>query len=123
MPHVRKQLDPKSALGLRIHFAFILIAAVVGFGAYWWRLTYFDRAVATIEDVWIVEKKAKSKPVFLAFAELTFTRVTPQGEAVDCRQVFHVGYASDNLKVGDKLLIVPARGTCQRINNLGRIDD
>lgn len=110
-------------MGLRIHAAFILIAAAVGFGAYWWRLTYFDRAVATIEDVWIVEKQAKGGPVFLAFAELTFTRVTPQGEAVDCRHKFHVGYASDHLKVGDKLIIVPARGTCQRIDNLGRIDD
>lgn len=115
-PPTTEQWTTLHILALLIPLA---LYAVIG-GLYLWRLHHFPHAVATIEAVWDVEIRTRNGPTLITMAELTFTRTTRSGEAIPCRYSFEIGKPADGFQAGEKLEIVPATGTCQRANILGR---
>ncbi|MBY5624885.1 hypothetical protein [Rhizobium leguminosarum] len=120
---LRRKYDAKVTRELavmRIVFALIgLVACVAILGFYLWRLQNFERSVATVEAVWDEEVNRRGTTI-VTMAELSFSRTAPMGEAIACRHQFEIGTPRDGFKVGDKLDIVPATGTCQRVDIIGR---
>lgn len=120
---LRRKYDAKVTRELavmRIVFPLIGLAAcsaIVGF--YLWRLQHFERSVATVEAVWDQEVNRRGTTV-VTMAELSFSRTTPTGAAIACKYQFEIGTPRDGFKVGDKLDIIPATGTCQRADIVGR---
>ena len=96
----------------------VAFAALAGF--YGWRLATFPRTTATIERLWEVERTTRRGTWIATFAELSFTRTTPDGRRIDCRHEFEIGRPRDGYRVGDTLTIIPAKGTCQRVDIIGR---
>lgn len=97
----------------------LIFFAMVG-GLYLWRLHHFPHAVATIESVWNAETHGRNGTTVITMAELTFARTSPKGETIPCKYTFRIGKPDDGFKVGDKLEVVPATGTCQRADIIGR---
>lgn len=122
---LRRKYDAKVTRELaviRIVFPLIGLAAcsvIVGF--YLWRLQHFVGSVATVEAVWDEEVHRRGTTV-VTMADLSFSRTTPTGETLPCRFQFEIGTPRDGFKVGDKLDIIPATGTCQRADIIGRRD-
>jgi hypothetical protein len=120
---LRRKYDAKVTRKLavmRIVFALIgLVACVAILGFYLWRLQNFERSVATVEAVWDEEVNRRGTTI-VTMAELSFSRTAPMGEAIACRHQFEIGTPRDGFKVGDKLDIVPATGTCQGVDITGR---
>lgn len=95
-----------------------LVICMAILGLYLWRLHSFERTVATVEAVW--EKEVNRRGVkIITMAELSFSGTAPTGETIACRYNFEIGTPRDGFKVGDKLDIVPAPGTCQRADIIG----
>lgn len=120
---LRQTYDPKVTRELavmRVVFPLVgLVICIAILGLYLWRLHSFERSVATIEAVW--EEKVNRRGVkIITMAELSFSRTAPTGESLACRYNFEIGTPRDRFKVGDKLDIVPATGTCQRADIIGR---
>lgn len=120
---IRQTYDPKVTRELAvIKVIFPLIGLVICaaiLGLYLWRLHHFERSVATIEAVWEEEVSRRGVTV-ITMADLSFSRTTATGESLPCRYRFEIGTPRDGFKVGDKLDIVPATGTCQRADVIGR---
>jgi len=120
---LRQTYDPKVTRELavmKVIFPLIgLVICVAILGLYLWRLHHFERSVATIEAVWEEEVSRRGVTV-ITMAELSFSRTAPAGESLQCRYQFEIGTPRDGFKVGDKLDIVPASGTCQRADIIGR---
>lgn len=87
---------------------------------YLWRLNTFDRTIATIEAVWDAEQYGHGEKYTYTFGLLSFTRVGSDGESHTCRQPFRIGRPDDQFRVGEKLEIIPATGSCQRVDVIGR---
>jgi hypothetical protein len=96
----------------------LIVFAAAG-GLYLWRLQHFEHAVATVEAIWEKEVRQGERTA-ITMAELSFTRTTRTGEVIPCRYSFEIGTPRDGYQVGDKLEIVPATGTCQRADIIGR---
>ncbi|WP_261321505.1 hypothetical protein [Rhizobium leguminosarum] len=120
---LRQTYDPKVARELavmKVIFPLIgLVICIAILGLYLWRLHHFERSVARIEAVWEEEVSRRGVTV-ITMAELSFSRTAPTGESLACRYQFEIGTPRDGFKVGDKLDIVPATGTCQRADIIGR---
>jgi hypothetical protein len=116
-----KVLGQLRRLRLVMFFAAIILFSVIG-AIYLIRLQTFDRAVATIETVWDEHQYGNGEKHLMTFAMLTFTRVSADGQSHDCRHPLRIGRPSDKFQAGEKLEIIPATGTCQRADILGRID-
>ena len=97
-----------------------LVIFIAILGLYLWRLQHFEHSVATIEAVWDKEVNRRGTTI-VTMAELSFSRTAPSGEIIACRHQFEIGTPFDGFKVGDQLTIVPATGTCQRADIIGRI--
>lgn len=105
---------------MRVVFPLIGLAICIAIlGLHLWRLYHFERSVATIEAVWEEEVNRRGVTI-ITMAELSFSRPAPTGESLACRYKFEIGTPRDGFKVGDKLDIVPATGTCQRADIIGR---
>jgi hypothetical protein len=91
------------------------------FGLYLWRLHHFEHSVATIEAVWEEDVYRRGAET-ITMAELSFSRTALPGKTVACRHSFEIGTPRDAFAVGDKLDIVPATGTCQRADIIGRVE-
>lgn len=98
-------------------FGLVICSTVIGF--YFWRLHHFERATATVEAVWYKEVLRRDERI-VAMGELSFIRTASNGEIIQCRHSFEIGTPSDDFKIGDKLEIIPATGTCQRADIIGR---
>lgn len=120
---LRQTYDAKATRQLavmRVVFPLVgLVICIAILGLYLWRLHSFERTVATIEAVWEEEVNRRGVKI-ITMAELSFSRTAPTGEPLACRYNFEIGTPRDGFKVGDKLDIVPATGTCQRADILGR---
>lgn len=120
---LRQTYDPKVTRELavmKIVFLFVgLVIFLAILGLYLWRLHHFERSVATIEAVWDEEVNRRGTTI-ITMAELSFSRTAPNGASITCRYHFEIGTPFDDFKVGDKLDIVPATGTCQRADIIGR---
>jgi hypothetical protein len=55
-----------------------------------------------------------------AVGRVAFTR-THNGKSFDCEVTKRIGEPRDHFAVGDKLDLVPATGTCERVDIIGRI--
>ena len=109
-----KQLPPAvwlAVLGVNV------VAGGLFAGLYAWRVSTFDR---TILSVRIEERHVRGGPIYVALGALSFTRIDKQGRSFDCQHEFEIGSEADGFVAGDKLEIIPATGTCQRVDVLGR---
>lgn len=97
----------------------IVLLGLVG-AAYIWRLHSFDRTVATIDAVWDAEQYGHGEKYTFTFGLLSFSRVAPDGESHVCRHTFRIGRPYDRFRVGEKLEIIPATGSCERADIIGR---
>ncbi|ACS54942.1 hypothetical protein Rleg_0638 [Rhizobium leguminosarum bv. trifolii WSM1325] len=105
---------------MRVVFPLVgLLICIAILGFYLWRLHHFERTVATIEAVWEEEVHRRGVKI-VTMAELSFSRTTPTGESIVCRYNFEIGTPHDDFNIGDKLDIVPATGTCQRADIIGK---
>ncbi|THV25881.1 hypothetical protein FAA97_04495 [Peteryoungia ipomoeae] len=95
-----------------------LLMAILGL--YHWRLQHFERSVATIDAVWDTEVNRRGTTI-ITMDQLSFSRTAPSGELITCSHQFEIGTPLDGFKVGDQITIVPATGTCQRADIIGRI--
>ena len=107
-------------MGILFPIAAFLMFGAMG-GLYLWRVHHFEHTVATVENVWDQAVSRRGQTV-VTMAELSFTRYSPAGEEIACRHSFEIGTPRDGFKVGDRLKVVPATGTCQRVDILGRIE-
>lgn len=121
---LRQKYDAKvtrELVGLKIVLPLIgsvVLTAILGL--YLWRLQYFERSIATVEAVWD-EEVSRRGTTTVTVAELSFSRTAPSGEMIACRHKFEIGTPLDDFKVGDQLTIIPAAGTCQRVDIIGRL--
>jgi hypothetical protein len=108
---------------------FIVGGMVIGLKA--WRSSHFPHSIATITEVWDVQVRIGKhswasdlvfEPTYrtITMAKIQFTR-TYREKSYDCTQSVDLGSPSDKYKVGDKLDVVPATGTCQRVDIVGRV--
>lgn len=119
---LRHVYDPKLAREFgnegRLPLVGVLICIAI-LGLYLWRLQHFERTVATIKAVGEEDVHRRGVKT-VTMAELFFSKSTPSGEAVECRHAFEIGTPRDGFNVGDRLDIVPATGTCQRADIIGK---
>ncbi|PKA43226.1 hypothetical protein CWR43_14375 [Rhizobium sullae] len=120
---LRQIYDPKVTRELAVMRVVLplvgLVICIAILALYLWRLHHFERTVATIEAVWEEEVNRRGVRI-VTMAELSFSRTGPTGESIACRYIFEIGTPRHGFAVGDKLDIVPATGTCQRADIIGR---
>ena len=103
-----------------------LIFGILVFGIWSWRIHHFPHAVATIAKVWnreaIISDRLGRETGRKTITEgrILFTR-THAGKSYPCEMTIELGEPKDNFAVGQKLDVVPATGTCQRVDVVGRI--
>jgi hypothetical protein len=119
LPHDSKIKRELAAMRIAFPLAGLAVFVAIG-GMYWWRLAHFEHSVARIDSIWDEERRVRGATEIVTMAELTFKRRAPTGDVIACKYRFQVGTPKDGLKVGDKLEIVPARGTCDHIDIIGR---
>ena len=102
----------------------VIAVSAVGYGMLYglqaWRHSTFDRTIATVVAVHTEERPSRGAPRYVTVGELTFTRVDKHGRAFDCRHEFDIGSPGDGYAPGDRIEIIPATGTCQRADIIGR---
>ncbi len=105
-----------------------LIFGILVFGIWSWRISHFPHAVATIAEVWKREVIIKDRLGFetgrktITEGRISFTR-SHVGKSYPCEMTIELGEPRDNFAVGQKLDVVPATGTCERIDVVKRIRD
>ncbi|NTJ64220.1 hypothetical protein G6M50_34580 [Agrobacterium rhizogenes] len=105
-----------------------LIFGILVFGIWSWRIHHFPHAVATIAEVWNGEIVIKDRLGFetgrktITEGRIIFTR-RHAGKSYPCEMTIELGVPNDNFAVGQKLDVVPATGTCERIDVVKRIQD
>ncbi|GAC1040861.1 hypothetical protein [Rhizobium sp. No.120] len=105
-----------------------LIFGILVFGIWSWRISHFPHAVATIAEVWNREaimtdrlgRETGRKTI--TEGRIEFTR-RHAGKSFPCEMIIELGVPNDNFAVGQKLDVVPATGTCQRVDVVKRIQD
>lgn len=115
---VLAQMRKLQAIGF---LAALVIFGLLG-GLYLWRLHSFDRTIATIEAVWDAEQYGHGEKYTYTFGLLSFNRIAPDGQSHACRHPFRIGRPSEKFRVGDKLEIIPATGSCERVDVIGRAE-
>lgn len=114
----------------------VIVGCVVIFGGMVmglkaWRVNNFAHSVATVTEVrdvkvrigkhdWVTDLVFEPRYETITMGEIQFTR-THKGKSYDCTWWVELGSPSDKFKVGDRLDVVPATGTCQRVDIVGRI--
>ena len=123
----------------KIHFWWTVLIFVCGIfvgtlviGLREWRFRHFPHSVATIQEVWDQKIKRSRRGDFIMdrfiepkYDTFTFGRVaferTQKGKTYFCSQSVRLGQPKDKYAVGEKLDVVPATGTCDRVDVIGRI--
>ncbi|EJL54883.1 hypothetical protein PMI09_02199 [Rhizobium sp. CF122] len=111
----------------------LLFVGALVFGLRSWRLSHFPHAVATITEVWDKQIRV-SRGRGSAIADLvvgpTYETITmgriqfersSRVKRYTCTMVLQLGKPNDKYRVGEKLDVVPATGTCQRVDVIGRL--
>ncbi|MDR6587640.1 hypothetical protein [Agrobacterium tumefaciens] len=102
-------------------------ALVIGLRA--WRFSNFPHSIATIQEVWDQKVKVSRRggePLFephyetFTFGTIVFER-QQKGITHSCKQRVRLGRPNDKYAVGEKLDVVPATGTCDRVDVIGRL--
>ncbi|OOO17562.1 hypothetical protein BTE56_18455 [Agrobacterium pusense] len=102
-------------------------ALVVGLRA--WRFSNFAHSIATIQEVWDQKVKVagrRGEPLFethyetFTFGTIVFER-QQKGITHSCKKTVRLGRPLDKYAVGEKLDVVPATGTCDRVDVIGRL--
>lgn len=116
-PHDLRKL---AAPARRMVLVSVLAFGTILLGVYVWRISTFDRTIATVVSVRDEARRSGSVRRYVTVGELTFTRVDKEGRSFDCRHEFDIGVPEDRFAPGDKLEIIPATGSCQRADIIGR---
>ncbi|WCK72362.1 hypothetical protein [Agrobacterium tumefaciens] len=105
----------------------IVGALVVGLRA--WRFSNFPHSIATIQEVWDQKVKGRGgEPLFephyetFTFGTIVFER-QQKGITHSCVQTVRLGRPKDKYMAGEKLDVVPATGTCNRVDLIGRLGE
>lgn len=104
----------------------VIGVSAVGYGMLYglqaWRLSTFDRTIATVVALHDEERPSRGAPRYVTVGVLTFERVDKQGRTFKCRHAFDIGSPADGYVLGDRIEIVPATGSCARADIIGRPD-
>ncbi|WP_025592347.1 hypothetical protein [Agrobacterium tumefaciens] len=116
----------------------ILLACCIAFvgalvvGLRTWRFSNFPHSIATIQEVWDEKVKQSRRGGVIAdlffepryetftFGTIVFER-QQKGITHSCKQTVRLGRPKDKYAVGEKLDVVPATGTCDRVDVIGRL--
>lgn len=114
-------------------FAFF---GVLAYGIWSWRIATFPHAVATITEVWDEQRKVarsgkysqvieylfdlEPRYTIVTVGRITFTR-HQNGKPHECERVVDLGVPTDGYAVGQQFDVVPAKGTCQRVDVIKRL--
>lgn len=113
-------------------FGCVAFVVVLVMGLREWRFSRFPHSVATIQEVWDqkVKRSRRGGAMTEIFVEptydtFTYGRIeferTQKGQKYVCTQSVRLGKPEDKYEVGQKLDVVPATGTCDRVDVIGRI--
>ncbi|MDQ0558699.1 hypothetical protein QO004_000474 [Rhizobium mesoamericanum] len=114
-------------------FGCLIFFGALVFGLRAWRFSHFPHAVATITDVWDKQiRVSRGRGSALAdlvvgpkYETITMGRIqferSSRVNKYDCTMVLQLGVPTDGYRVGEKLDVVPATGTCQRVDVIGRV--
>jgi hypothetical protein len=103
----------------RIILVVFIIAMICVIGYRKYRFHDLPRAVATITDIWVAERKGRMFSTRQEnMAVLKFTRFE-NGRFINCEIRHSLGLPSSRYAKGDKLLIVPASDSCDDLDILG----
>lgn len=132
----RQHNDPKLdafrfAWPILVACCFAIVGALV-MGLRAWRFSNFPHSIATIQEIWDEKVKVprRSGPIRDLFFEPdyeTFTFGTivferqQKGVTHSCKQTVILGRPKDKYAAGEKLDVVPATGTCDRVDVIGRL--
>jgi hypothetical protein len=101
-------------LGIVFTTAALVFSILFGLQAY--RRYAFPRAVAAILDIREEERRGgRSGPYTAIIAILEFTREV-DGQIVTCRTEKEIGRHPDRHEIGQKLEVIAATGTCDRVD-------
>ncbi|WP_028747997.1 hypothetical protein [Rhizobium mesoamericanum] len=114
-------------------FGCLIFVSVLVFALRAWRFNHFPHAVATIVDVWdkqirvsrgrgstLTDLVVGPKYETITVGRIQFERRSGN-RTYACTMVVTLGAPSDKYQVGEKLDVVPATGTCQRVDVIGRV--
>jgi hypothetical protein len=119
-----------------VYLGSLAIFGALAYGIWSWRVANFPHAVATIAEVWdekikvgspgrgglIAELVFKVEPRYkmVTFGRINFTRYK-NGTPHECERIVELGVPTDGYAVGQRLDVVPAKGTCQRVDVIKRL--
>ena len=132
----RQRNDPKLdafrfAWPILMVCCFAIVGALV-MGLRAWRFSNFPHSIATIQEVWDEKVKQSRRGGVIAdlffephyetftFGTIVFER-QQKGITHSCKQTVRLGRPNDKYTVGEKLDVVPATGTCDRVDVIGRL--
>lgn len=107
-------------VGLFMMLAFMIGCGFLIGGLWSWRVSHFPHAVGTITALWEETVHDDGAVRVYAIGKVAFTR-THNGKSFNCEVTKTIGEQREQYAVGDKLDVVPATGTCERVDIIGRI--
>lgn len=105
---------------MTILFVQAAVVFLMLFGAQAYRRYTFPGSLATIVDVWEEKRKAREDPSVAVVGLLEFTREV-DGQTMLCRTAKDIGWHPDRYEIGERLEVIPATGTCDRVDVIGRL--
>jgi hypothetical protein len=126
--------DTEAKVIYSVFLGSLAIFGVLAYGIWSWRVSSFPHVVATITEVWdekirysgrgslIAESVFKVEPRYkmVTFGRITFMR-HKNGTSHECERIVELGVPTDGYAVGQHLDVVPATGTCQRVDVIKRL--
>ncbi|CAN7277450.1 hypothetical protein LJR251_001294 [Rhizobium rhizogenes] len=111
---------PAMYVGLFVVLIFMIGCGFLIGGLWSWRVSHFPHAVGTITALWEETVRDDGTVHVYAVGKVAFTR-THNGKSFDCEITKRIGEPRDHFAVGDKLDLVPATGTCERVDIIDRM--
>lgn len=96
----------------------VVFAILFGVQAY--RHYTFPRSVAIILNVWEEKRQVRRNPPIAVVGLLEFTREV-DGQTEVCRTAKDIGWHPDRYQIGERLEVIPAAGTCDRVDVIGKL--
>lgn len=98
----------------------LAIGAVLA-AIFWnWRVSHFPHSVATITSVWEVHIETGKANYTATYGKIAYQR-NYHGRSYSCEVTKELGRPEDGFVAGQKLDVVPAASTCERVDIVRRI--
>jgi|GEM_PF-2567014 len=115
----RDNRERRIVLGIVYTVAVLAFALLFGIQAY--RRHTFSHSVATILEISEEERDGgRSGPYIAIIGLLEFTREA-NGQIVTCRTEKEIDRGRHRHEIGQKLDVIPATGTCDRVDIIGKL--